>query len=295
MIMRKQYLILAAACLTIGITACGNSSTQSTTAQTSAETEASQEASEGTERTDETETEGSSAAEETEEAAEKTVTGRVDGIDGTVLSISGQNDIAYQIDIADAEAGGSLEVGQGDQIQIVFTDSDEEVKTALSYDILTSAQLEGDQDPILSGVVADASMNTIAVEAESGNTYHFSTAIAQMVTGDGGIVIGENVDVTYLGELPAGEEEGLALRVITEEASGDAEATYKTLTGSLVSLDEETLVLETDDGRQFTFAAAGVADPEDYAEGAAITVTYHGSLTNENAELEEIEEVQQEE
>ena len=41
--------------------------------------------------------------------------------------------------------------------------------------------------------------------------------------------------------------------------------------------------------------AAGVADPEDYAEGAAITVTYHGSLTNENAELEEIEEVQQEE
>ncbi len=57
--MRKQYLILAAACLTIGITACGNSSTQSTTAQTSAETEASQDASEGTERTDETETEGS--------------------------------------------------------------------------------------------------------------------------------------------------------------------------------------------------------------------------------------------
>ena len=91
--MRKQYLILAAACLTIGITACGNSSTQSTTAQTSAETEASQDATEGTERTDETETEGSSAAEETEEAAEKTVTGRVDGIDGTVLSISGQNDI----------------------------------------------------------------------------------------------------------------------------------------------------------------------------------------------------------
>ena len=118
--MRKQYLILAAACLTIGITACGNSSTQSTTAQTSAETEASQDASEGTERTDETETEGSLAAEETEEAAEKTVTGRVDGIDGTVLSISGQNDIAYQIDIADAEAGGSLEVGQGDQIQIVL-------------------------------------------------------------------------------------------------------------------------------------------------------------------------------
>ncbi len=287
--MRKQYLILAAACLAIGITACGKSSTGSTTsAETTAQTEASQDASEESKNTEETT--GESAAEESSEAAaEKTVTGRVDSIDGTVLSLSGQNDIAYQIDIADAQGGGSLEIGQGDQIQITFMDTDDEVKTAESYDILTSAEMEGDLDPILSGVVADATMNTIAVEAESGNTYHFSTAIAQRVTGETGIVIGENVDITYYGELPAGEEEGLALRVITEEASGDAEATYKTLTGSLVSLDEETLVLEAEDGTQFSFAADGAADPEEYGAGEQIIVTYSGSLTNGNAALEEVD------
>ncbi len=286
--MRKASLILAAVCLAAGITACGSSDTQSTTAAGAAQTEASQEIEE--EAVEEKETDSSAGEETEDEDAEKTVTGRVDEItDGTVLSISGQNDIAYQIDIADAETDGTLEVGEGDQIQITFVDSDEEIKSAVFYDILTSAELEGDMDPILSGVVADVAEDTIFVEAESGNTYSFSIAIAQLVTGGDGIVAGESVDVTYYGELPAADEEGLALRVITEEASGSAGATYKTLSGTIASIDEDTLVLEAGDGTQFTFAVAGAADPEEYRTGEAVTVTYHGSLTNGNAEVEEVE------
>lgn len=295
--MKKSYFVMAAACLAIGlgVTACGKSSkpetaeTETTVAGSTAGERAEEET--GGENTEEEKTEESSAEKEQEET-EKTVTGRIEKIQGTVLSISGQNDIAYEIDIADAEAGGSLEAGEGDQIQITFIQDGEDVGTALFYDILTSAALEGEMDPILSGTVEDAAMNTIAIKAESGKTYRFSTAAAQMVTGEQGIVIGENVDVTYLGSLPGESEEGLALRVITEEASGSAEATFRTLTGSLQSLDEETLVLETDDGSIFSFAAEGMADPEEYETGDRIAVTYHGSLTGENAVLEEIEEAE---
>ena len=276
-------MFLAAACVALGITACGQKKSE-TAPVPSTQTETAQESAAETETA---ETKESSQAEE--EAEEKTVTGRVTGVEDTVITLSGQNDLEYQIDLADANTAGSLEVGEGDQIMVTFMDDDQEIKKAESYDILTSAAQEGEQDPVIAGEITDAAMNTIALEAESGNTYHFSTLIAQKVTGDSGIVVGENVEITYLGSLPGEGEEGTALRVITEEAAGDAAATYKTLEGAFVSADDGTILLEADNGEEFSFQNTEDLDVSEIAPGDRVVLTYNGSLTNGEAVVEELE------
>lgn len=276
-------MFLAAACVALGITACGQKKSE-TAPVPSTQTETAQESAAETETA---ETKESSQAEE--EAEEKTVTGRVTGVEDTVITLSGQNDLEYQIDLADANTAGSLEVGEGDQIMVTFMDDDQEIKKAESYDILTSAAQEGEQDPVIAGEITDAAMNTIALEAESGNTYHFSTLIAQKVTGDSGIVVGENVEITYLGSLPGEGEEGTALRVITEEAAGDAAATYKTLEGAFVSADDGTILLEADNGEEFSFQNTEDLDVSEIAPGDRVVLTYNGSLTNGEAVAEELE------
>lgn len=281
--MRKNYMFLAAACVALGITACGQKKSE-TAPVPSTQTETAQESAAETETAEAKE---SSQAEE--EAEEKTVTGRVTGVEDTVITLSGQNDLEYQIDLADANTAGSLEVGEGDQIMVTFMDDDQEIKKAESYDILTSAAQEGEQDPVIAGEITDATMNTIALEAESGNTYHFSTLIAQKVTGDSGIVVGENVEITYLGSLPGEGEEGTALRVITEEAAGDAAATYKTLEGAFVSADDGTILLEADNGEEFSFQNTEDLDVSEIAPGDRVVLTYNGSLTNGEAVAEELE------
>ena len=142
---------------------------------------------------------------------------------------------------------------------------------------------------MIAGEITDAAMNTIALEAESGNTYHFSTLIAQKVTGDSGIVVGENVEITYLGSLPGEGEEGTALRVTTEEAAGDAAATYKTLEGAFVSADDGTILLEADNGEEFSFQNTEDLDVSEIAPGDRVVLTYNGSLTNGEAVAEELE------
>ncbi len=276
-------MFLAAACVALGITACGQKKSE-TAPVPSTQTETAQESAAETETA---ETKESSQAEE--EAEEKTVTGRVTGVEDTVITLSGQNDLEYQIDLADANTAGSLEVGEGDQIMVTFMDDDQEIKKAESYDILTSAAQEGEQDPVIAGEITDAAMNTIALEAESGNTYHFSTLIAQKVTGDSGIVVGENVEITYLGSLPGEGEEGTALRVTTEEAAGDAAATYKTLEGAFVSADDGTILLEADNGEEFSFQNTEDLDVSEIAPGDRVVLTYNGSLTNGEAVAEELE------
>lgn len=308
--MKRMYLIAAACCLALGITACSAKNSDSTAADTTVaaeaaaddknagkkeETEGNETGGDGTEGNESrSETEGESGEETSHQAeesqkeseAEQTViTGRVVEVNKTVIRISGHDDLEYQVDLKDAETRGSLEVGEGDEIQVIFSDDGSAVKQAESYDILTSAAIEGDMDPVIAGVIKDAAMNSIVIEAASGKTYTFSTMIAQKVTGDKGIAAGENVEITYLGSL----DQGVALRVITEEGSGDAEATYNALLGTLVSYSDTTVTIQAEDGSQFTFALGGSVDMEGFEAGDELEITYNGSLTKQSAVAEDVD------
>ncbi|MDO5417137.1 MAG: hypothetical protein Q4F29_08060 [Lachnospiraceae bacterium] len=293
--MKRNYLIVAAVCLAFGITACTPKTSETTAAETTAAAETSEETK--ADAGADADTESKKADGETEEktteaekpAEKKMVTGRVTGMEDTIVTISGQDDMEYQVDLKDAETKSTLEIGEGDEIQVVFLDDDAEVKQAESYDVISSVALEGDADPTIAGVIQDATMNTVTIQAASGKTYQFSTMIAQTVTGDKGIAVGENVEITYLGELAEGDGGNTALRVITEEGSGDADATYKALTGSFVSGADGSVTIQAEDGSEFTFALGENVDVSDFEAGEAVEVIYEGSLTSQNAVAEGVD------
>lgn len=292
--MKRSGLILAACCLILGATACSSKQAEDKATDTAVVSEAETNGEDASKAEDDSreetkEEDGESTGETTKEteaeAENKMVTGRVTEMDETVITISGYDDLEYQIDTKDAETRSSLEIGVGDKIQVVFLDDGEDVKKAESYDILTSAAIEGDWDPVIEGAVKDAAMNSVVIETASGKTYTFSTVIAQQVTGDQGIVIGGNVEITYLGSA----DDGIALRVITEEGSGDADATYNVMLGTLVSCSDSAVTIEAADGRQFTFALDGSMDMEEFETGDELEITYEGSLTNQNAAATDVD------
>ena len=130
----------------------------------------------------------------------------------------------------------------------------------------------GDMDPVVFGVVQKADAKTITIEAGSGKTYRFSTAIAQIVDGGEGIQVGENAEITYTGGL----SDGKALR-------GDAEATYYSMRGTLVQASDTSVTISTADGTPLTFPLGENVFATDYEVGEALEISYEGSLTNKNA------------
>lgn len=291
--MKRSYLIAAAVCLALGLGACSRNSGQDAGAgESSAVTESQSEeketpsakaADQAGKETGESETETEEAT--TEEAKEQAITGRVEGIEKEVVTINGQDGLEYQIDLSDAETRSSLELGEGDEIQVVFLDGKEKVKKAQSYEIISSVALEGDLDPVIAGVIKEASGNLLTIETAGGKTHKFSTEIAQTVTGEKGLAPGENVEVTYLGKL----DEEIAIRVITEEGSGDVDATYSAISGTLLAASDQAVVIQAANGRQFTFAVGENIDAMDYEIGELVEITYEGSLTKENAVAEGID------
>ncbi len=277
-IMKRTYIIMAAVCLAFGLTACASKTSETEAAKTSSEQLPETEKEEGTEETRE---EAKTTAEAETEKEKKIVTGRVEAIEKTVVTISGQDGQEYQVELKDAKTKSDLEIGEGDEIQVVFMDDGEEVKVAGSYTIISSVALEGDMDPVLAGAITEVGADTITIETDGGSSYTFSTAIAQVVTGAGGLEVGGYVEITYLGRA----DEGTALRVITEEGSGKAEATYNILTGTLVSYTDATVTIQAADGSQFTFALDDYVVMEELELGAGddVEITYEGSLTQQSA------------
>ena len=291
--MKRSYLIAAAVCLALGLGACSRNSSQDAGAGESSavaesqseekETPSAKAADQVGKETGESETKTEEAT--TEEAKEQAITGRVEGIEKEVVTINGQDGLEYQIDLSAAETRSSLEIGEGDEIQVVFLDGKEKVKKAQSYEIISSVALEGDLDPVIAGVIKEVSGSVLTIETAGGKTHKFSTEIAQTVTGEKGLASGENVEVTYLGKL----DEEIAIRVITEEGSGDVDATYSAISGTLLAASDQAVMIQAANGRQFTFAVGENIDAMDYEIGELVEVTYEGSLTKENAVAEGID------
>ena len=98
-----------------------------------------------------------------------------------------------------------------------------------------------------------------------------------MVTGANGIVAGDEIQITYLGEVGDEEYPGLAVKVVTADMYDSDEAKINTLSGVAISLGDGTLDLETSDGNIFNFVESG-ADFSMTSEGDEVTIIYEGSL-----------------
>lgn len=292
--MKRTCLILAAACLILGSVACSSKNAETAASETTALTQESEgqekeESSAGekdggkeTEKETEEETKETTQEETTAKIEKEAVTGRVVKLEKSILTLKGQDESEYQFDIKDADTESDLEIGEGDEVQVVYMNDEEddaEVIKAESYLIITSMSMVGDMDPVVFGVIQKADAGTITIESGSGKTYRFSTAIAQIVDGGEGMLPGEYAEITYLGGL----SDGKALRVVMEKASGDAEATYYSMLGSLAQASESSITITAKDGTSFTFSLGENVFASDYEVGEALEISYEGSLTNKNA------------
>lgn len=269
--MKRKYFLTMAAIMVIamGATACSYGSKETTTAaavEATAETETSKE---------------ETTAEETEaEKEEDYLDGTITAVDDTTMTIKSDEDAEVIFDITNATVNSNFPLGEGDEVSVLYyVDEAAKKQEAVEIDVNYSVAEENyEGDPIMTGIVENVGEDTITLkDASDDQSYIFSTAIAQMVTGENKIAAGDEVQITYLGE--AGDEEypGLAVKVVTSDMYDSDEAKINTLSGVAASLGEGTLDLETADGNIFNFVEAG-ADFSMTSEGDKVTIIYEGSL-----------------
>lgn len=269
--MKRKYVLAMAMVLAmaVGATACSSGSKD-------AETEAAVTEAVTTKAPETTAEETTTAAEKEEDYLDGTITA-VDAASLTMKTLEGEE---VTFDISNAKVNGEFPLGAGDEISVLYyVDDAAEKQEAIEVDVNYSvAEEDYDGDAVIVGKVENMGDNTITVkDSADDQSYTFSTEIAQMVTGSKGIVAGDEIQLTYLGE--AGDEEypGLAVKVVTSDMYDSDEAKINTLTGVAVSLGEGTLDLETPDGNIFNFVEAG-ADFSMTSEGDKVTIIYEGSL-----------------
>ena len=269
--MKRKYVLAMAMVLAmaVGATACSFGSKD-------AETEAAVTEAVTTKAPETTAEETTTAAEKEEDYLDGTITA-VDAASLTMKTLEGEE---VTFDISNAKVNGEFPLGAGDEISVLYyVDDAAEKQEAIEVDVNYSvAEEDYDGDAVIVGKVENMGDNTITVkDSADDQSYTFSTEIAQMVTGSKGIVAGDEIQLTYLGE--AGDEEypGLAVKVVTSDMYDSDEAKINTLTGVAVSLGEGTLDLETPDGNIFNFVEAG-ADFSMTSEGDKVTIIYEGSL-----------------
>ncbi|MBS6952507.1 MAG: DUF2611 domain-containing protein [Enterocloster asparagiformis] len=265
--MKKHYLAIAVLALALGMTACSSKKAEETTA---AQTTAA-------------ETTAAAASESDQE--EEYFYGYVKELTDKIVTVEDDEGKQAKFTYADAEFSDDKKLGVGDEVEVTYYGelSDGE-NQAVFIDIVTSAAEEAEEaaaaeeDPVANGTIEKVDGKTMTVKTEDG-TYTFDTTIAQQVT-KGGIKAGVEAEITYYGDPEDEEEPAMATRIVTEDASDSADADIYTLTGKVLQVNSNTVVLETSDKDKSIFTFVGEDGMFDgLAEGDTATVSYEGTLT----------------
>ncbi len=269
--MKKQFLTAAVLVLALGMTACSSKSSEETTpAATEVQAETTEEATE---------------AETEEEAEEDYFYGYVTEVTDTTVTVQDDEGKTAVFDYSGAEFSDDRVLGVGDEVEITFLGQmAEDVTDATFIDIITSAAEEAEEaaaeneDQTVTGMIEKAEDGTMTLNCD-GEVYTFDTSIAQKVTVNG-IQAGVEAEVTYYGYLDEEEELPMATRIVTEDAYDTEEASEYTLTGTVVDVATDRIVLETADADQSLFTFGGSEGMFDGIEkGSTATVIYEGTLT----------------
>lgn len=282
--MKKHYLTIAVMALALGMTACSSKTDQTTQAAAAVTTEAA--AQTQTEASTAQTTEDAKASSQSEEELEENdYHGYVDAVKDKVITVANDEGKKADFDISGAELSGADAIGSGDEVEVTFTgDLLEGTTKATAVDIITSQAEESksaaadENDLIVSGTIEKADDKTLTLKTDQG-TYTFSDLIAQKVT-KGGIKAGVKADVTYYGDLDDQEDKPVATKIVTEDAKDTPDAKINTLTGKVVEVKSDHVVLDTvdPDNTLFTFQGApGMFDS--LKVGDTATVIYTGTLT----------------
>lgn len=265
--MKKRMLCTAALALSLMLTACSGSGTQQETTTAAATTEAS--AAETTE--------AETTEEETESPDELTTEGTISSVEANIIGIT-TDDGELTFDLSNAELSNDFPLSVGDEVGVTYYEgTTENPIPALVLDVYTSV-IEENSDPVITGNITDATMNTVTIEDEEGDSYTFSTTNTYVVSKDG-IVVDAAAEVTYIGDLEDTDPIPMASRIVTEDSFDTEDASLYKFHGEVIGIDGDNIVLEAEDGNMFTFTSDSLKFSS-YSEGSSVEIEYIGSLTS---------------
>lgn len=136
-------------------------------------------------------------------------------------------------------------------------------------------------DPTVShieGKIVDATMNTLTIQAESGEALSFSTMDADMSAADG-LVIGNTVKVYYAGEIDGSNTADVTVLKVTMRGE-------KSIVGTVADATMNTIVLQLDNGEllQFGTEDADKSGLQELLIGDRITIVYTGIIYGTSTE-----------
>lgn len=282
--MKKHYLAIAVLALALGMTACSSKKAEETTAAGTTAAQTTEAAAETTAAETGAETTAADAQSESEEE-EDYFYGYVKEIKDKIVTVEDDAGKQVRFEISGAEFSDDGELGVGDEVEVTFYgELKADVTKAVYVDIVTSAAKEAaeaaaaEEDLIVYGTIEKVDGGQLTLKTDEG-VYTFDMTIAQQVT-KGGINAGTEAEVTYYGDLDDVDEPAMATRIVTEDAIDSADADIYALTGKVVEISDNAVVLETADRNKSLFAFVGKKGMFDsLKEGDTATVIYEGTLT----------------
>lgn len=136
------------------------------------------------------------------------------------------------------------------------------------------------------GYVGQVTDKVITVADDAGKEVKFDVSEAK-VEGAEAIGTGDEVEVSYSGELSADVTKAKAVEIVTsaaaEAAEEEAAEVDEIISGTIETADDKTLTLKTDDGT-YTFNAiiAQRVTKDGIKAGASAEVTFYGDLDDED-------------
>jgi len=261
--MNKKVLVTLVLALSLSAaTACSKKAEETTPAVAEVTTEATAE----------------ETTEEETELEETSMTGVIVSFTDTVLTVKDDSDdTEKEFDYSQAEVTREFPFSEGDEIEIIYLEGTAETPVpAISVEVYSSVIGEN-TDPYVEGTVKETAKNTVTLELEDGESYTFSTANAYIVAKDG-IVADKKAKVTYIGDIDDTDPVPLAVKVVMEDSYNSADADKFAFIGKVASIEDESIVLQADDGDFYTF----VSDEHDfsgYSIGDTLQITYTGTVT----------------
>lgn len=267
--MKKKLLMTAMLVLALSATACSKkaeepATTPEVTTETPVTTEATTEA--------ETETE--------EEIEEDFMTGIITKFSDTVLTVKNDDDdIEKDYDISKAEVVQDFPFSEGDWVEISYpAETTESPVPAIHVEVIESIIGEN-TDPSVEGTITDATMNTLTLKLEDGNSYSFTTSNAYVVAKNG-ITNDKKATVTYIGDIDDTDSNPVAVKIVMEDSYNSPDAELNAFIGEVAQIEPEnnSIVLEAENGDFYTFVNDDI-DFTAYKVGSTLKIFYTGSIT----------------
>lgn len=264
--MKKKLLITTMLVLALSATACSKKAEETTAAPETTTTEAV---------TTEAATEEST---EEEEVEEDYMSGLITKFTDTILTIKNDDDETEKdYDISDAEVIQEFPFAEGDWVEITFpAETTETPVPVIRVEVLDSV-IAATTAPSVEGTVEDATMNTLTLKLEDGESYTFTTSNAYVV-GKNGITVDKKATVTFIGEVEDTDPNPLAVKIVMEDSYNTPEAELNAFRGEVVQIEEDSIVLESADGDFYTFVSDDI-DFSSYKKGDTLQIFYTGMIT----------------